>query len=215
MIVYAPFGETLRERERMVIHTVEKTAADAETDALMTNELNIYKSKFETFISTNQKLPNISGESQLEISETGTTDLDIFYHDYLFDIKNQADAAGERVLDKLVEQKLISNDMIAHATAVIIGVPYVELKNIVIDQDILSRIPLEASSRIKAVPLGEKDGLLNVAMVDVTNVQATDYISNLINQPIRVWMSSERGIDEVLEQYHGDFSGVKAAVREG
>ena len=59
----------------------------------MTNELNIYKSKFETFISTNQKLPNISGESQLEISETGTTDLDIFYHDYLFDIKNQA---GER-----------------------------------------------------------------------------------------------------------------------
>ena len=133
----------------------------------------------------------------------------------VFEIKNQADAAGERVLDKLVEQKLISNDMIAHATAVIIGVPYVELKNIVIDQDILSRIPLDASSRIKAVPLGEKDGLLNVAMVDVTNVQATDYISNLISQPIRVWMSSERGIDEVLEQYHGDFSGVKAAVREG
>ena len=27
----------------------------------------------------------------------------------VFDIKNQADAAGERVLDKLVEQKLISN----------------------------------------------------------------------------------------------------------
>ena len=80
-------------RSLATIDKIEKTAADAETDALMTNELNIYKSKFETFISTNQKLPNISGESQLEISETGTTDLDIFYHDYLFDIKNQA---GER-----------------------------------------------------------------------------------------------------------------------
>ena len=51
-------------------------------------------------------------------------------------------------------------------------------------------------------------------MVDVTNVQATDYLSNLVNQPIRVWMSSERGIREMLEQYHGDFSGVKDAVRE-
>ena len=51
-------------------------------------------------------------------------------------------------------------------------------------------------------------------MVDVTNVQSTDYISNLINQPIRVWMSSERGINEVLEQYHGDFSSVKEAVEE-
>ena len=56
--------------------------------------------------------------------------------------------------------------------------------------------------------------MLNVAMVDVTNVQATDYLSTLVNQPIRVWMSSERGIREVLAQNHGDFSGVKEAVRE-
>ncbi|MBR3332385.1 type II/IV secretion system protein [Candidatus Saccharibacteria bacterium] len=132
----------------------------------------------------------------------------------VFNIKNITDASGERILNKLVEQKIISDDMIAHATAVIIGVPYVELKNITIDQDTLLRIPQEASSRIRAVPLGEKDGMLNVAMVDVTNVQATDYISNLIGQPIRVWMSSARGINEILEQYHGDFTGVKEAVRE-
>ncbi|MBR5939178.1 type II/IV secretion system protein, partial [Candidatus Saccharibacteria bacterium] len=62
--------------------------------------------------------------------------------------------------------------------------------------------------------LGEKDGMLNVAMVDVTNVQSTDYISNLINQPIRVWMSSEQGIREILDKSHGDLSGVNDAVRE-
>ncbi|MBR5620999.1 type II/IV secretion system protein, partial [Candidatus Saccharibacteria bacterium] len=107
----------------------------------------------------------------------------------VFGIKSAADASGERVLDMLLAKKIISDDMIARATAAIIGVPYVELKNIVIDQDILTRIPQEASSRVKAVPLGEKDGLLNVAMVDVTNVQAVDYLSNLVNQPIRVWMS--------------------------
>ena len=77
-------------RSLATIDKIEKTTADAEADTLMTNELNIYKSKFETFISTNQKLPNISGESQLEISETGTTDLDAFYRDHLFNIKNQA-----------------------------------------------------------------------------------------------------------------------------
>ena len=129
-------------------------------------------------------------------------------------IKAQADAAGKQVLAELRAQKLISDDMVARATAAIIGVPYVELKNISIDQDILTKIPREASARVHAVALGEKDGLLNVAMVDVTNVQSTDYISNLINQPIRVWMSSERGINEVLEQYHGDFSSVKEAVEE-
>ncbi len=91
--------------------------------------------------------------------------------------------------------------------------PYVELKNITIDQEILSKIPGDVSSRVLAVALGEKDGMLNIAMVDVTNVQATDYLSSLINRPLRVWMSSERGVREILEQYHGDFSGVKDAVR--
>ncbi len=129
-------------------------------------------------------------------------------------IKQEAEMNGSPVLAELLSKKIISDDMVAHATAIIIGVPYVELKNITIDQDILIKIPAEASSRVLAVPLGEKDGMLNVAMADVTNVQATDYLSNLINQPLRVWMSSEKGIREILEQYHGDFSGVKEAVRE-
>lgn len=118
------------------------------------------------------------------------------------------------VLNDLIERKIINSDMVARATAAILGVPYVELKNITIDQDVLSAIPSEASTRVLAVPLGEKDGILNVAMVDVTNVQATDYLSSLVNRPIRVWMSSERGIREALEQYHGDFSGVNEAVKE-
>ena len=129
-------------------------------------------------------------------------------------IKAAAEAEGKPILKELLNGKLISDDMVARATAAIIGVPYVELKNITIDQDILTKIPAEASTRALAVALGEKDGMLNVAMVDVTNVQVTDYLSNLINQPIRAWMSSERGVREILEQYHGDFSSVKEAVDE-
>lgn len=130
------------------------------------------------------------------------------------ELENKLELAGKSVLTELVNQKLVSSDMVARATAAILGVPYVELKNISIDQEILTKLPSEACSRMLAVPLGEKDGMLNVAMVDVTNVQITDYLSNLISQPIRVWMSSERGIREILEQYHGDFSSVKEAVRE-
>ena len=129
-------------------------------------------------------------------------------------VKNDAEMAGRPVLADLIQHKIISDDMVAHATAIIIGVPYVELKNITLDQDTLAKIPGDASARVLAVPLGEKDGMLNVALVDVTNVQTTDYLSNLVNQPIRVWMSSERGIREMLEQYHGDFTGVKEAVKE-
>ena len=132
----------------------------------------------------------------------------------VFTIKANAEQKGIPVLAELTKQKIISDDMVSHATAAIIGVPYVELKNITIDQDTLAKIPGEASTRVMAVSLGEKDGILNVAMLDATNVQTTDYLSNLVNRPIRVWMSSERGIREVLEQFHGDFTGVKDAVKE-
>lgn len=121
---------------------------------------------------------------------------------------------GESILDHLIEEHAITGDMVSHATAIIIGVPYVELKNVMIDQDILVTIPYETQARFMVIPLGEKDGMLNVAMADVTNVQATDYISNLINKSVRVWMSSERGIREMLEKNHGDFTGVKEAVKD-
>ena len=129
-------------------------------------------------------------------------------------IKSETDANGGSVLTELKNQKVITDDMVSHATAVIIGVPYVELKNITIEQEILTKIPYDAQRRVLAIPLGEKDGILNVAMTDVTNVQATDYLSNLLNRPIRVWMSSERGVREMLEKNHGDFSGVSDAVNE-
>lgn len=128
-------------------------------------------------------------------------------------IKEEADAKGRPIIDELLRNKLINSEMVARATAVIIGVPYIELKNIRMDQETLLLLPQEASERVMAIPLGEQNGALVVAMLDVTNVQATDYLSNLVNKPIRVMMSSERGIREVLEQYKGDFSSVKQAVR--
>lgn len=132
----------------------------------------------------------------------------------VLNVKTAAESKGESVLAELEKQDVITEDMVAHATAIMLGVPYVELKNIVIDQDILAQIPYDAQRRAMAIPLGEKDGMLNVAMSDATNVQLTDYLSTLVNKPIRVWMSSERGIHEMIEKNHGDFSGVTEAVKE-
>lgn len=123
-------------------------------------------------------------------------------------------ASDKPVLDELINRGLITNSMVAHATALLIGVPYIELKNLSLDQDTLNLIPHDAQIRALAIPLGEKDGALNVAMVDVTNVQMTDYLSNLVNRPIRVWMSSEEGVREMIDKSHGDFSGVTEAIEE-
>ena len=132
-------------------------------------------------------------------------------------VRTEVEGSGseQSVLGELTRRGVANEDMVARATAMLIGVPYVELKNVTIEQDILSMIPQDAQVRELAIPLGEKDGMLNVAMADVTNVQATDYLSNLMGRPIRVWMSSERGIREMIEKSHGDLTGVTEAVKEG
>lgn len=127
-------------------------------------------------------------------------------------IQTEVAQNGKPILEELVNREVINNEMVAHATAVIIGVPYIELKNVRFEQEVLLLLPQEALTRVMAVPLGEKDGLLNVAMLDATNVQMTDYLSNIAGKPIRVWAASEQGINEVLAQYKGDFSSVKEAV---
>jgi len=103
--------------------------------------------------------------------------------------------------------------MVAHATAVVIGVQYVDLKNVTMDREVLLNLPQDVATRSMVVPVGEVNGQLVVAMIDVTNVQATDYLATLTGRPIKAVMSSEEGIRQVLSQYVGDFSSVKQAVK--
>lgn len=113
----------------------------------------------------------------------------------------------------LTAKGIISGEMISHATAVIMGVPYVDLKNVEMDQNVLALLNFEVAERNMVVPLGESNGQMVVAMLDVGNVQAVDYLSTLTSKPVRAVMASSEGIQAVLKQYKGDFTGVKQAVK--
>jgi type IV pilus assembly protein PilB len=52
-----------------------------------------------------------------------------------------------------------------------------------------------------AVPLGQMQHKLVVAMLDADNVQAVDFLSNRIAKPLKVYVASEAGIKQVLKQY--------------
>ena len=113
----------------------------------------------------------------------------------------------------LLSKKVINTEMVAHATARVIGVQYVDLKNVTMDKEMLLNLPQDVASRSMVVPVGENGNQLIVAMIDVTNVQATDYLATLTSRPIKAVMSSEEGIRYVLSQYVGDFSSVRQAVK--
>jgi type IV pilus assembly protein PilB len=113
----------------------------------------------------------------------------------------------------LVDEKVISNEELTKAIATVSGVPYVNLSAALVDAHVLDLLSRDVAERFMAVPLGEVQNRLAVAMLDANNVQAVDYLASKINRPIKVYMASEEGVRHVLEQYRTNLAeGVNAAV---
>jgi type IV pilus assembly protein PilB len=127
--------------------------------------------------------------------------------------RKQAQTAGKPLFSLLAEEKVISNEALTRCIAQVSGVPYVDLSDAAIDQSVLDLLPRDAAERFMAVPLGEVQNRLAVAMLDANNVQAVDYLANRIGHPIKVYMASEEGIRHVLDEYRTNLAeGVSAAI---
>lgn len=127
--------------------------------------------------------------------------------------KESAISNNESLVAELVKSETISNEALTRNVAKISGVPYVNLLDVQIDQKILSLVSKEVAERYMAVPLGEMQSRLAVAMLDANNVQAVDFLASKIQRPLKVYMASQEGISHVLEQYKTDLAkGVSAAV---
>lgn len=121
-------------------------------------------------------------------------------------------ATNKPLFALLTERRIIDDEMLTHALAQVSGVPYVNLTNSVIDQPVLELLPEDVAERFMAVPLADVQGRLAVAMVDASNVQAVDYLANLIDKPLKIFMASETGVRHVLDQYKTDLSSIDAAA---
>ncbi len=126
--------------------------------------------------------------------------------------KTESQDSKRPLFELLADKHVIDDEMLTHAIAQISGMPYVNLTNSLINQEVLSLLPEDVAERFMAVPLAELNNRLAVAMVDASNVQAVDYLSNLIERPLKVFMASEAGVRHVLDQYRTDLSTVDEAA---
>lgn len=124
----------------------------------------------------------------------------------------RAAATDKPLFSLLAEENTLDTELLIHAVAQVSGVPYVNLTNSFIDQEVLNLLPADIAERFMAVPLAEVQNRLAVAMIDANNVQTVDYLSNRIQRPIKVFMASDASVRHVLGQYKTDLSMVSAAA---
>lgn len=130
----------------------------------------------------------------------------------LREAEEAARSEGKPLMVYLREKGVVDDELVTHAIAYVSGVPYVNLSNSLINQDILSLLPQDIAERFMAVPVAEVNNRLAVAMIDGNNVQAVDYLASAVQRPLKVFMASESGVRHVLDQYKTDLSSVDAAA---
>jgi len=124
----------------------------------------------------------------------------------LSQLKTESKQKGTPLFGLLVSSGKVSNEQLTKTIAHVTKVPYVNLTDAKIDAKVLALLPEDVAERYMAVPLGEMQHRLVVAMLDADNVQAVDYLSNRIGRPLKVYAASEEGIRQVLHQYQTKIS---------
>jgi len=131
--------------------------------------------------------------------------------DSLKELKDKAVNDSKPLFGLLVSDGHVSDEVLTKTIAQVTKVPYVNLTDVQIDPEILSLLSRDVAERHMAVPLGEMQHRLVVAMLDADNVQAVDFLANKIGRPLKVYVASEAGIRNVIKQYEGASLGKEMA----
>jgi len=101
----------------------------------------------------------------------------------------------------LISSGKISDDDFRRIQALVLGVPYVDLHDHKIDFEVLSLIPEPVARNHSIVAFGRKGDTLEVAMLDINDLSAIDFVRKKVNLRILPRLTDVSSMKSVLIQY--------------
>lgn len=115
--------------------------------------------------------------------------------------EKESEKAGGSVGDVLIKQGKISPDDLRRVQAYILGIPFVDLKGQKIDFSILSLIPEPIARKHNIVAFRKTDSGLEVAMLDVDDLEAIDFVRKKVGVKILPRLTDQESVKGALLQY--------------
>jgi type IV pilus assembly protein PilB len=110
----------------------------------------------------------------------------------------------------LIDLGMIKESDLVRALAEQVGLEFVDLADFPIDSVATSLLPEALARRYKALPIGERDGKLLVAMSDPANVYALDDIRTITGRDVLPVVSTANDVEAAIQKYAGMDSQVEA-----
>ncbi len=107
-----------------------------------------------------------------EALKNALAELEILPKEKLEEASQNANNRGELLGDYLVDRNMVSDENLGRVTADLYGVPFMNLRNEVIPEDLLGLVPVEMVKRNWLLPFRKTDDAILVAVNDPLNLEA-------------------------------------------
>jgi type IV pilus assembly protein PilB len=140
-------------------------------------------------------------------------ELEILPREKLEEAYNNASNRGEPLADFLIERNLVSDENLGRVVADLHHIPFVNLRNETITDDILRIAPVEMVKRSKIFPFRLTEDALHLAVNDPENLEAVSAIRKKIRgKEIVLHYATANDIDLAASRYRKDIKVVFQAI---
>jgi type IV pilus assembly protein PilB len=114
----------------------------------------------------------------------------------------------------LIDLGMIKEADLVRALAEQVGLEFVDLTDTQIDPASTALLPEALARRYRALPIGERDGKLLVAMSDPANVYALDDIRTITGRDVQPVVATSADVEQAIQKFAGLDSHVEALAAE-
>jgi len=133
--------------------------------------------------------------------ESFLSDSNLISKENLKSALDEARKKNERLEKVVLDKKLVSKEDLNKLKAYILGVSFVDLKNIDIDFETLKIIPESVARQYNAVSFEKRGNNLKVAMLNPNDLQFIDFISKKSGFKIIPCLADKEGIKKALKSF--------------
>ncbi len=113
----------------------------------------------------------------------------------------RADNVG--ITEIIIREGYMREDKFLQALAGVLNLPFVRLSDIVIDDDVLNKIPTKAVFQYNVIPISSEDGVLTVAINDPLNAGVQDSIRLAAGIRVKLALSTSSDIAKAARTLYG------------
>lgn len=143
--------------------------------------------------------PSAFGGQRMEVA---LVEQGIVTSEQMDEAQSHADNLGLSLRDSLIQMKLVEPDVAAQALAVELGLPFLDLADILPDDGVLDRVPKNVVKQNSILPLFIDQDRLLVACADLPSHELIDELRLRFEIPVRAVIATPFQINQGIAKYY-------------